>query len=299
MKRRVVSLPVALCMLLCIAPAQSLTTTFANNNGQSGNMFDVTAFTDITVNDFDCNLDSGSWSVEVYVVTGGGSWSGNETNAGAWTLLGTATVTGAGPGNPTPLGLSLGYTVATGATQGFYITCNNGTGMNYTNGTAVGATAAANADCEILEGLGKSYPFGSSFMPRIWNGTMHYTTGPPPVLFVATTTGVGDLMMSGPADPPGTTEGFVLLSQDVSGPVGAGPFLGLNPDSLTFAVLSFPAAVGDLLHYVPNANEFPNVPVSFPPGSFSALIGESYDGVLVQVVGGVSLEVSNVARITF
>jgi len=43
----------------------SLTTTFASNNGQSGNMFDITAFTTITIDSFYMNCTSSSL-VEVW-----------------------------------------------------------------------------------------------------------------------------------------------------------------------------------------------------------------------------------------
>ena len=33
---------------------------------------------------------------------------------------------------------------------------------------------ASNADLDFLEGVGKSYPFGSTFSPRIFNGVIHY-----------------------------------------------------------------------------------------------------------------------------
>lgn len=299
MPRTVAGFAVVLCLLVvATAPAQSLTTTFASNNGQSGNMFDVVALSDVTINDLDVNLDPGSWTVEVYVVTAGTTFVGNETNAGAWTLVGTASVTSAGTNVATNLGLSLGYTVTTGSTQGFYVTVNNGSGMNYTNGTTLGAVFASDANMQILEGVGKSYPFGSTFTPRVWNGTIHYTTGPPPQPLVAVTTGVGDLNLSGPDDPPGTTEGYLLLSSDTSGPVGGGPIAGLYPDSLTFSILGMPASMGNLFHYVPSPTQFPNVDLILPPGSLPS--GVSYDGLLVQIDSGSgTLTISNVARISF
>ncbi len=299
MIRSAAVLAVALCALL-VAPvaAQSLTTTFASNNGQSGNMFDVVGLADVTVNDFDVNLDGGLWSVEVYVVSSGAPFSGNETNSSAWTLLATATVSSAGMNNPTNLGLNLGHTVPAGQTQGFYVTLNSGTVMNYTNGSSQGAVYASDANMQILEGVGKSYPFGSTFTPRVWNGTIHYTTGPPVGQLVATTTGVGDLVLSGPDDPPGTTEGYVLLSNETSGPIGLGPLVGLYPDSFTFSIFGLPASVGNLFHYIPSPTQFPNVNFVLPPGSLPP--GVSYDGVLVQMNGGAgTLVISNVARITF
>ena len=299
MTRSAATLAVTLCALF-VAPvdAQSLTTTFVSNNGQSGNMFDLVGLGDVTVNDLDVNLDSGSWSVEVYVTSSGGSFTGNETDPSAWTLLATASVSSAGLNNVTNLGLSLGHSVSAGQTQGFYVTVNSGAGMNYTNGTSQGAVYASDANMQILEGVGKSYPFGATFTPRVWNGTIHYTTGPPVGQLVATTTGVGDLVLSGPSDPPGTTEGYVLLSNDTSGPIGAGPLVGLYPDSLTFSIFGIPASVGNIFHYVPSPTQFPNVDFVLPPGSLPP--GVSYDGVLVQMQGGIgALTVSNVARIAF
>ena len=283
-------------LLACPLSGQSLTTTFSNNNGQAGNMFDVVALADVSIQNFDCNLDAGPWTVEVYAVTGGGSFVGNETNAAAWSLLATATVTGAGPGLPTDLGLTLGQSINAGDTQGFYVTCSNGAGINYTNGTSQGAVYASDANIQVLEGVGKAYPFGSTFTPRVWNGTIHYTTGPGVEPLLGVTTGVGDLVLSGPDDPPGTVEGYLLLSNDVAGPLGAGPFVGLYPDQLTFTGLSIGAAVGNLFHYIPSPATFPNVDLVLPPGSVPS--GVSYDAVLVQVVG-ISLEISNVARVNF
>ena len=283
-------------LFVCPLFGQSLTTTFANNNGQSGNMFDIVALNDVAIQNFDCNLDTGSWTVEVYAVTAGGTFTGNETNAAAWSLIGTATVTGAGAGVPTDLGLSLAYWVSAGSTQGFYVTCSTGTGMNYTNGTTQGAVFASDSNIQFLEGVGKAYPFGSTFTPRVWNGNIHYTTGPASEPLLGVTTGVGDLVLSGPDDPPGTVEGYLLLSNDVSGPVGGGPFVGLYPDQLTFTGLTIGAAVGNLFHYLPSPATFPNVDLVLPAGSLPT--GISYDAVLVQVVGA-ALEISNVARVNF
>jgi hypothetical protein len=44
--------------------------------------------------------------------------------------------------------------------------------MHYTNG----ANIYSNADLTITTGVGKQYPFGSTFTPRTWNGRIHYVT---------------------------------------------------------------------------------------------------------------------------
>ena len=154
--------------------SETLMTTFAGGNGFNGNMFDINALNDVTVQSFDVNLDTGvTDDVEVYFKTG--SYVGSDTTPGDWTLIATAVgVTSAGDGLPTPLGLALGVDIDAGNTGAFYVTTVNGGGMNYTNGTATGAVFASDANMEFLEGAGKEYPFASTFEPRIFNGNIYY-----------------------------------------------------------------------------------------------------------------------------
>jgi hypothetical protein len=111
------------------------------------------------------------------MVTAGTSYVGNETNPGAWTLLGSAAnVVGAGAGVPTPVPLTLNVPINPSQVQGFYVTATTGT-LAYTNGTSLGAVFAQNQDIQFLEGIGKAYPFGGAFTPRVWNGRIHYVPG--------------------------------------------------------------------------------------------------------------------------
>ena len=159
----------------------SLTTTFSANNNQAGNMFDLVAAPGaaVTVTDLDLNLASGSWDIELYVVTSGGSLVGNEANPAAWSLV--ATVPGLvsnGLNVPTPMGMPSTFSVAAGQTRGVYVTCSNGTGMQYTSGGVVfGAVAASDSNLQIIVGRGATYPFGTTYTPRLWNGTVHYSLG--------------------------------------------------------------------------------------------------------------------------
>ena len=54
---------------------------------------------------------------------------------------------------------------------GFYVTDTSGSAMRYTNG----ANTYTNAELKLTLGVGKTYPFGTTFSPRTWNGTIHYT----------------------------------------------------------------------------------------------------------------------------
>jgi hypothetical protein len=157
--------------------AQSpLTTTFAGGNAQSGNMFDIVGVTPVVITGFDVNL-AGTATIEVYSITAGTTYVGNETNPAAWTLLGTApNVVGAGLGVPTPVPLVLSVPINPAQQQGFYVTVTTGT-LAYTNGTVLGAVFAANSDIQFLEGIGNAYPFGAIFSPRVWNGRIHYVPG--------------------------------------------------------------------------------------------------------------------------
>lgn len=176
---------IAVCLALALVlsaglSAQVLTTTFAGGNGQDGNMFDLKApGTAVQITDFDINLATAA-TIEVYVVTGGGTYVGNETNAAAWTMVASVNVTGAGAGVPTNLNLPAvsGFSpilIAPGQTQGFYITTTGPT-MTYTNGTAFGNLFASDSFLEFYEGTGNPYPFLTPIgAPRIWNGNIYYT----------------------------------------------------------------------------------------------------------------------------
>ena len=175
-------LSILLAASAAVTAQSPLTTTFAANNGQAGNMFDLRPINgDIIVTDFDVNLDAGLWDVEIYTVTGGGSHVGNEQNAAAWTLEATISgVTGAGLNLPTSLGASLSINCPNNVNTGIYVTVNSGVGINYLTGTGfvVGDVFASNSDLEFLAGTGNVYPFGVTFGPpaasRVFSGNIYY-----------------------------------------------------------------------------------------------------------------------------
>lgn len=157
----------------CTPAAAPLTTTFSSNNGFAGNMFNITAGgDDINVTGWDWNFTGGgTQTVEVYYRAGG--YQGFETNAGAWTLLGTASVTSAGLNNPTNIPIG-GLLIPAGQTFGIYFNLASypsGT-VRYTNGNI----NVSNADISIAAGIGRGNPAftGSIFNPRSWNGSVYY-----------------------------------------------------------------------------------------------------------------------------
>ncbi|MCC7429894.1 immune inhibitor A [bacterium] len=166
--------------------AQTLVVTYASGNSSAGAMFDLVALTDITITSFDGHFDPGTYNVEIWKKTALGTYQGSLTNQADWTLVGSTTglissSLAADDGTPTPIPIPINVSVTNGTTQAFYVTVAPGSpsaSLNYTNGTTVGTVYAQNSDLQFIQGHGGSY-FSLSFSPRVWNGTVHYTSGPP------------------------------------------------------------------------------------------------------------------------
>lgn len=174
-KLKIVVLLVMSSFLTVHASAQCgpLSTPTVTNNGQSGIMFDVVAITSVNITQLAMDYDAGTYNIEVYSI--GGTHIGNEGNAAAWMLLGTANAVVFTGGVNTPIPITFSQFLCAGDVGGFYITANNSTSGNYSNGTGVGNVAAADANIQILEGTGKAHPFGASYTPRVPNVTVSYT----------------------------------------------------------------------------------------------------------------------------
>ncbi len=151
-----------------------LNTTYAAGNAQDGVMFDVYAINTVRVQGFDSSFGStGTHTVAVYYITGG--YSGREGAPTVWTFLGTANVNVTTANTRTRIPLPMDLTLTAGQTYGFYITVISGTTtMKYTNGLTEGALYTSDANLEFYEGIGLTFPFGTVFTPRIWNGTIYY-----------------------------------------------------------------------------------------------------------------------------
>lgn len=156
----------------------SLITTIAGGNGQNGNMFDLVNLSPapLTVDSFYQHFTStGLLIYEVYYVTAGGSYNGNENNANVWTFAGGGTVNSNGPNQWTKLAVNPGaIVVPVGATLGIYVTVISGT-VAYT--TLSAPQAYQDNNLRIETGIGKAYPFGATFTPRAWNGIVWYSAG--------------------------------------------------------------------------------------------------------------------------
>lgn len=177
-----------------LAHGAELSTAFNRNNSHNGNMFDVVTLGGaLTVTGFNLNLDAGVNNIAVYEKSG--SWVGSESNAAAWTLVSSGTVNGMGINQATYFDVQ-DFVLNGSATSALYITSTDtNRSLQYTNGTAIGAIAAANADLKILQGSGNAYAFGAVFSPRVWNGTIIYQPVPEPASYGMLLAGIGVLGM--------------------------------------------------------------------------------------------------------
>lgn len=167
----------SLALFAFATPAQSIsfTTTFANNNGFSGNMFDlnVLAADGIALESLELNLNAGDWDVELY--SRSGTYAGHENSSAGWTLRGSiSNLTSAGSGSGTAWDIA--DFVLNGGASALYVIVTNGSALQYTNGTTEGALFASDANLEFFEGVGTGAAFGTqTFRPRVWNGTIEYS----------------------------------------------------------------------------------------------------------------------------
>ena len=201
-----------------------ITTLYDENNGQDGIMFDINALVDVTVTGFDCNMGETAipYNIEIYYKAG--THVGFTTNAGAWTLVGTANnVNGVGVDLPTPIPIVLNVPISQGTTGAFYITDTGGAAnLDYTNGTAVGAVYATDGNISVLEGTGKDYAFGTDYTPRVPNITVYYDCCPAPDLVITDNSCSG--LPDGTVEATGNGVGpWVYEIHDISGVLQTSP----------------------------------------------------------------------------
>jgi hypothetical protein len=181
----------------------SLTTTFVGGNGcTGGNMFDlVTSGNQVTVTGFTLNpTTTSTQSVNVYYRNG--SYLGNETNPGVWTLLGTYTLNGVAA---TPTYMAVGsLVIPPGSTYGIYVqydaiytTANS----SYSNGTLT-----------LNAGVGLCSAFGGTNSPRTFNGIVHYVTVSNATYSWTPSASLNNSLISNPTATPTTTTTYTVIA---------------------------------------------------------------------------------------
>jgi len=149
----------------------TLVSPLLSGNGHAGNMFDVKVGpNDIVLKTFWVSHDSDD-QMSVYYKTG--TFVGSESTPGDWTYLDSGFVAANGDGLIDAIPVDLNLTLAAGQTYAFYVTNNNVTDINYTNGNNVGDTLTSNSDLTMFEGNGGAL-FDVTYTPRVFNGAMEY-----------------------------------------------------------------------------------------------------------------------------
>ncbi|MBN2492692.1 MAG: hypothetical protein JXQ29_17730 [Planctomycetes bacterium] len=219
MRKTVFVLAVLVLAGLATAQPSFITTMFASNNGGSTdwvNMFDVNIInpSGLQILSLDVNISSTStFAIAVYVTPN--TYVGNDGNPAAWTKVSTGNGVGKGTDVPAPVDVT-DFILAPGSYgMGIHYT---GVSMRYTNGTGTNQNYQ-NADIALQLGLVRGGFFtGSTFTPRVWNGTIYYMPA-------VTLTGSG-------SGAPGTNLDFALsagsdagLGYQMGSSFGTGPIL--------------------------------------------------------------------------
>jgi hypothetical protein len=152
-----------------------LSTTLNGGNYAFGIMFDVLVRKDMEVVSLDLHLTAKN-IVTANVYTRTGTHLQNEINPDSWFLVCSVTLVGAGFGVPTPIPVEMFNKLAlkAGSRQAFYVTLSAAV-LQYSNGSEVNRVFVENDDLKILEGTAVARPFfGGTFVPRVFNGAVHY-----------------------------------------------------------------------------------------------------------------------------
>lgn len=161
-------------------PDNCVQTTYASNNSGAEGwtvMFDLEATESMTISGVRTNFGNAAGEFVTLEAFTSATSFGNETDPGAWTSVGTASGTSAGPDTPTQLTFftPIEVPVGTSGLAFLYVTGSprytNGTGSNEVYTSADGAlTLTGNAS------VGGQFT-GSLFQTRVWNGDLCYDLG--------------------------------------------------------------------------------------------------------------------------
>jgi hypothetical protein len=169
--------------LVTSANAQMISTIFTGGNSNSiggGNYFDVNVLNPagLTVTSLDINTTAVAgtpFTINLWTRTG--TSVGFETSMAGWTQVSTGSGVSNGLNVPSPVDMT-DFTLAPGLT-GFALN-NVGVSFSYTNGNGANQNYA-NADVTLALGTATNvFLTAPIFTPRVWNGTIFYTTIPEP-----------------------------------------------------------------------------------------------------------------------
>lgn len=176
---------VALFLLLVpTANAGFITTLFARDNGGANGgavYFDLTVGANaLTITGLDVNTAESNEVGAFSFFTRSGTAVGNERTAELWTLESTGTIEAKGKDKPSPVTLASSIFLSANTLYGISLVMPTNIGHDYTGrGRNAADLSFSNADLS-LSAFSASHspfnPFGGVFAPRVWNGTLYYTT---------------------------------------------------------------------------------------------------------------------------
>lgn len=161
----------------CQCSQSNIATAQTNGSGWESMMFDVGGTQAIEVLTISTNIDVGANQVELYYKMG--THLGFESNAAAWTLLGSAPVTPNATGF-TQIPIPVNIQIPNGQLAAFYISFPNATsntaGIGYRSGGTIGQVSDTDGTIEIYAGTSQTKNFGTAsvFTPRQFAGSIDY-----------------------------------------------------------------------------------------------------------------------------
>lgn len=210
----------------------SLLTTLIGGNGcTNGNMFNITTgINPITLTSFDIIPNATALqNVSVYYRVG--TYVGNETNSGAWTLLGTYVVNGV---DKTLINMPVtSLSIPASSTYGIYINYN----AAYSNGT----NTYSNSDITINTGAGLCAAFGSVSASRTFNGRVYYQLNLPLTYSWTPATGLNFTTIFNPVASPTSTQTYTVTATS-NGCTSAGDGVVVTVNSLPTTTITTPAS---------------------------------------------------------
>jgi len=153
---------------------KSITTSYATNKSQAGNMFDVFALKDIFIKSVDIHTKkNGQVTVEVWKKKSYGTFSSDRRNTLEWVRIWRENIIGKGIGQRSHVGKFKPLSVQAGNIQGMYVTLNSDD-LLMKQGGVVGGVIASNSDLNLLEGVSARYLFGR-IGTGAWSGALFYS----------------------------------------------------------------------------------------------------------------------------
>lgn len=179
----VLGLLLAVSLGLGVSHAQAstvLSTSYAENNSNNGEVFQLQAINAVTITGFGVDLTGNITGYTIYEHVG--AFSSVQGGSSPWTAIATGgAVTSNGTGVETALPSTFSVSLAAGSTDAFLIlTSGSGQLVAYENGGSLGTTLASNTDLKILEGWGETSAFGTTNADREANVSVIYSAVPEP-----------------------------------------------------------------------------------------------------------------------